>query len=133
MPALPPDMIDPKVRAAFDAFPPDARAGLLQLRRLILTVADETPGATPVEEATRWGEPAYLAPRGATIRLGTPKAGGFGLFVTCTTTLIDDFRTVAGDKFRFDGTRAVLFRDADDIDADALALLIRAALSYHQR
>jgi len=120
------------VRAAFEGFAPELRAGLLDLRRLILAVAAQTPGVGAVEETTRWGEPAYIAARGATIRLGAPKAGGFALCVTCTTSLIDDFRAVAADGFRFDGTRAVLFGEGEEIDAQALALLIRAALTYHQ-
>lgn len=121
------------VQAAFQAFPAPAQAGLLRLRALILRVAAETPGATPLEETLRWHEPAYIAPKGSTIRLGVPKSGGFALFVICTTSLIEDFRPLAPPDMRFEGTRAVLFRDAAEIDENALAMLLRAALSYKQR
>ena len=126
----------PSVKAAFDAFPDRARPGLLQLRELILQVADETNGVGRVEEALRWGQPAYLTPEtkaGSTIRLGIPKTGGFALFVTCSTSLIEDFRAIAGPGWRFDGSRAVLFDEPHDIDERPLSLLIRAALTYHQK
>lgn len=111
-----------------------ARAGLLRLRALIFEVAAETPGVGRIEEALRWGQPAYLTPdtgAGSAIRLGVPKAGGFALFVTCSTSLIEDFRLVAPVGMRFEGKRAVLFRDAGEIDEAAMVVLIRRALSYH--
>ena len=133
MSPLPDDMTAPDVRDAFAAFAPGVRAGLLNLRRLILEVAAETEGAQPVEETTRWGQPAYIAPRGMTLRLGMPKSGGFALFVTCTTSLIEEFRAVAGASFRFEGTRAVLFDEGEEINEAALAVLIARALTYHRK
>ncbi len=94
------------------------------------------PQVERVEEALRWGQPAYLTPdtkSGSTIRLGAPKAGGFALYVHCQTTLIAEFCELAGDAFRYEGNRGVLFRDAADIRPDLLSALIRKALSYHQR
>mgnify|MGYP000592624135 CR=1 FL=1 len=47
--------------------------------------------------ALRWGQPAYLAPKGSTLRVGIPKSGGaFALFAHCQTTLIADFREATG-------------------------------------
>ncbi len=90
-------------------------------------------GAGPVAEKLSWGEPAYRARHGATLRLGLPKSGGFALYVTCTTSLLDDFRAAVGEAFRYEGTRAVLFNDPDEAEAEALSLLIRAALTYHRK
>jgi hypothetical protein len=118
------------VRAAFEACPAPARAGLEQLRALILATAAEA--GIPVTEALRWGQPAYLAPKGSTIRLGIPKTATFALFVHCQSRLIDRFRAGPGAGHRFEGTRAVLFDHPAEIDA-ALALLIRDALTYHLR
>ena len=97
---------DPKVRGVFAAFPDALRPGLLALRE------------------TR---------AGTTIRLEVPKTGGYALYVPCQTSLIDDFRAVVGDRVRFEGTRAVLFRPGEAADRTALALLIGAALTYHRR
>ena len=127
---------DPKVRGVFAAFPDALRPGLLALRDLILAVAAETPGVGRIEETLRWGQPAYLTPEtraGTTIRLEVPKTGGYALYVPCQTSLIDDFRAVVGDRVRFEGTRAVLFRPGEAADRTALALLIGAALTYHRR
>lgn len=120
----------PGVAAAYDAMPVAARKGCLALRDLIFEVADETPGAGAISEELRWGQPAYLTPTGTTIRLGVPKAGGYALFVHCQTTLIEDFRPLAPPDTRFDGRRGVLFNEGDVPDAQAMKLLIRAALTY---
>ncbi len=85
-------------------------------------------------ETLKWGQPAYLPKRprtGSTLRLGVPKAGGFALYVHCQSRLIPDFRALFPDDFRYDGTRAVIFHDGDTPDNHKLALLIRAALTYH--
>lgn len=120
------------VRAAFDAAPAGARRGLLHLRGLIFAVA-ETTSAGPVTEALRWGQPAYLAPHGSTLRLGTPATGGFALYAHCRTSLIADFRDMTGGRFETEGNRAVLFAQDADIDDDALAPLIARALTWHRR
>ena len=124
------------VRAVFDAFAPQARTGLLQLRDLILAQAADMPQVGPITEALRWGQHAYLTSQtksGSTLRLGVPKAGGFALFVHCQTSLIADFRAVAADSFRYEGQRAVLFARTGDLQPDLLAVLIRRALGWHWR
>lgn len=121
-----------EVARAFDALPAALRPTLDRLRNLIFEVA-RAERAGPVEETLRWGQPAYVAPGGATLRLGRAKTGAPALFVTCSTTLIDDFRPVAPPGLRFDGTRAVLFEPGDGIDAAALSLFVARALTYHRR
>ena len=124
----------PEVRAAFNAFPPDARAGCLALRQLIFDVAADTPRIGRISEELRWGQPAYLTPdtkSGTTIRIGLLKTGGYALFVHCQTSLIESFRMIAPEGTRFEGQRAVLFQSGEMPDRDALKLLIKAALTYH--
>jgi hypothetical protein len=120
---------DPAVEAAFAAFPEPERAALLRLRARILDEAAMLE-AGPVEEKLSWGEPAYRARHGATLRLGVPKSGGFALYATCTSNLIPTFREAVGDAFRYEGSRAVLFDAPEEAEAEALDLLIRAALTY---
>lgn len=123
-----------QVAAAFDAAVPTARAGLLDLRDLILTTGDDLPEIGRVEEALRWGHPAYLTPdkkAGTTIRLGVPKSGGFALFVHCQTSLIAEYSQMFPDQDRIEGTRAILFKSPDQIDALRHGWLIRRALTYH--
>ncbi len=131
-----PDFGSPEVEAAFLAFTLGARAGLLSLRRLIFDVAGRTEGVGRVEEALRWGQPAYLTPEtkaGSTIRLGAPKEGGFALYVHCRTTLIDEFRAAHGNGFETEDSRAVRFREGEAVDEAAVGALIARALTYHRR
>ena len=122
------------VAAAFNAAAPKTRAGLLALRTLIFETAAELPSIGRLEEALRWGQPAYLTPdtkSGSTIRLGIPKKAEFALFVTCKTSLIADYITMFPGQDRIEGTRAVLFDDPSQIDPLRHGWLIRRALTYH--
>jgi hypothetical protein len=122
------------VAAAFDAMDDEVRSGLLALRSLIFETADDLPRVGQIEEALRWGQPAYLTSEtksGTTIRLGVPKSGGFALFVHCQTSLIGDYITMFPGQDHIDGTRAVHFDTADQIDPLCHGWLIRRALTYH--
>ncbi len=118
---------DANVARVFEAFAPNVRVGLLALRARILAVAAEE--GIPVEEALRWGQPAYLAAKGSTIRLGVPKTGGYAIYTHCQTTLISDFRALC-PELRFEGNRAVHFA-AGEVAPEAIDMLIRTALTYH--
>ncbi len=131
-----PDFADAKVETAFAAFPERERRALLALRNLIFEVAASTPGVGPLQETLKWGQPAYVTPEtksGSTIRLGLPKSGGFAIYTHCQTSLISDFQTVFPDDFTYEGNRAIHFRDSAALEPDKIALLIRNALTYHQR
>ena len=122
---------DPKVAAAFDAMPKDARAGSLTLREMIFETAATLPHTQPLQEALRWGQPAYLAPKGSTIRLGGHKAAPFALFVHCQSRLMGDFTSAFPGEDRIDGNRAVLFDEPAQIDPTRHGWLIARALTYH--
>ncbi|MDA7964552.1 DUF1801 domain-containing protein [Ruegeria sp.] len=122
---------DPTVAAAFKALPPGTRAGALALRALIYDTAATLPRAQPMQEALRWGQPAYLAPKGSTIRLGGHRSAPFALFVHCQSRLMGDFTSAFPGEDRIDGNRAVLFDSPDQIDATRHGWLIARALTYH--
>ena len=122
------DIEDENVAAAYAEFSEGERAGLMALRARILAVA--LAEGVAVEEALRWGQPAYLAAKGSTIRLGVPKTGGVAIYTHCQTTLISDFRALCPDLC-FEGNRAVHFTVGEAPPA-AIDMLIRAALTYHQ-
>ncbi|MCI2395523.1 DUF1801 domain-containing protein [Aliiroseovarius sp. N1F302] len=122
------------VAERFDGFPPDTRAGLLELRDLIFETADDLPAAGRIEETLKWGQPAYLTPdsrSGTTIRLGIPKTGGFALYVHCQTTLLSEFQSLFPDKFKYEGNRAIHFTPGQPLPFEKLRLLIKNALTYH--
>ena len=51
---------NPEVGRVFEAYPTQVRKQMLSLRELILTTAASTEGVGEIEEALKWGEPAYL-------------------------------------------------------------------------
>ena len=130
-----PEIADPAVAGAFDAFPDGARQGLLSLRAAIFRIAWETDEAGAVQEALRWGQPAYLTqPKtGTTIRLGCPRDGGYALYVHCQTSLIADFQTALPKALRIEGNRAILFRVGDPLPEEMISMFIRNALTYHRK
>lgn len=136
-------MPDPKypfqnrnIEAVFHGSPGPARGHLLRLRELIFDTAATTPGVGDLEEALRWGQPAYLTRRprsGSTIRLGVPAPGKVAIYVHCRTTLIAVFRQHFPNGLEYDGNRAVHMADDRPLPLDRIAHLVRAALTYHRK
>ena len=124
------------VAQAFENYPPAARGKLLALRELIFETASATPGVGTLEETLKWGEPAYLTSEtksGSTIRLGWKKSAPaqYAMYFNCQTNLVETFRTLFPDEFKFEGNRALIFGESDAIPRDPLACCIAAALTYH--
>lgn len=119
-----------EVASAFCAMTPEARSGCLQLRQLIFDTAADLPDAQPLKETLKWGQPAYMAPKGTTIRVGALKTGGFGLFVHCQSRLIPEYREVFPDMDRIDGNRAIMFKDCTQISPERHGWLVSRALTY---
>ncbi len=127
---------DPDIRKAFDKFATPVRARLLTLRSRILEVASETPGVGRLQEALKWGQPAYVTAEsgsGTTIRLGCDRKepGIAKLYVPCQTSLIEQFRGQYGELLCFSGNRAVVPGAMKPDEQDALRHCIALALTYH--
>ncbi|MDD4912128.1 MAG: TfoX/Sxy family DNA transformation protein [Sideroxydans sp.] len=124
------------VAKVFDSYPPRIRIKLLTLRELIYQIAAETEGVGALAETLKWGEPAYLTinKSGSTIRLGWKKSAPaqYALYFHCQTNLIETFRTLFHREFKFEGNRAIVFNEADEVPMDSLAFCIAAALTYHR-
>ena len=126
------------VAQAFEAFPPAARRKLMALRELIFKTAAATPGVGEIEEALKWGEPAYLTREtraGSTVRIAWKKASPehCAMYFNCQTDLVDTFRTLFPNDFEFEGRRAIVFGTSTPLPTDAVAFCIAAALTYHRR
>ncbi len=128
---------DPKVAAAFQAYPKEIRSKLMRLRRLIFETASATEGVGEIEETLKWGQPSYLTPRtksGSTIRIGAVGSDRprYAMYFHCRTALIATFRETY-PEFRYEGNRGIVFASDDSVDEAALRHCISLALTYHLR
>lgn len=129
---------NPDVQQVFDSYPDDIREKLLDLRQLILDVADETQGVGTIKETLKWGQISYLTHKpksGTTIRIDhyQPESQQIAFFVHCQTRLVDTFQQMYPDTFRYESNRAVIWEELDDNQLDVLKHFLELALTYHQR
>ncbi|WP_312115437.1 DUF1801 domain-containing protein [Brevibacillus reuszeri] len=124
-----------KVAAVFEQYPLHIQEKLFFLRKLILDTAAEADGVESVEETLKWGEPSYVTKKGSTIRIGWKNAAPkrYALYFNCNTKLVETFREIYHDSFKFEGNRAIVFDEADVLVVDELKQCILATLTYHTR
>lgn len=129
---------DAAVQATFNNYPPAMRRRLQHLRELIFQTAAANKSVGEIEECLKWGEPAYVTTQsksGSTIRLGwkVKRPDQYAMYFHCQTTLIETFRQLFADDFKFEGNRAIVFQKNDEVPKDALSFCINVALTYHLR
>ena len=108
----------------------------MALRQLIFEIAEATEGVGPIRETLKWGEPAYLTEAtgsGTTIRLGWKAAAPtrYAMYFHCRTHLVDSFRALF-PELRFEGNRAIVFDESDEVPQEPLSVCIAMALTYHR-
>ena len=128
---------DPIVASKFATYPPGIRRKLMALRTLILQTAASTEGVGCLEETLKWGEPAYVTAEtgsGSTIRMDWKKATPtqYAIYFNCQTNLVETFRTLFPNDFKYEGNRALIFEEDEAIPTEALEFCIAAALTYHR-
>lgn len=128
---------DKSVAAVFDGYPAPLRGKLMALRELIFDVARSTDGLGPLTETLKWGQPSYLTQAtgsGSTVRIDRLKNGdGYAIYFHCQSGLVDQFRGIYPDTFRYDGKRALLFNGSARVPVKALGHCIGLALTHHLR
>ncbi len=127
--------VNAEVAAKFDAYPPHERPKLLALRAFIFQTASTVEGLGEIEESLKWGEPAYATRNksGSTVRIDWKKKepNHYAMYFNCQTNLVETFRTLFPNDFKFEGNRALVFGLEDKIPEDSLAVCVVASLSYH--
>ena len=70
-----------------------------------------------MEETLKWGEPSYLTKSGSTIRMDWKRKSPhqYALYFNCNTSLVDTFKALYRSFFTFEGKRAIVFREADEL------------------
>ncbi|MEO1255295.1 MAG: DUF1801 domain-containing protein [Bacteroidota bacterium] len=124
-----------EIAKIFENYPEPMREKLLFLRQLILDTASETEGVGTVEETLKWGEPSYVTRSGSTVRIDWKKSKPhqYAMYFHCKTKLVSTFKEIYGDKFRFEGDRAIIFDANNEIPIDELKHCISLSLTYHRR
>ena len=120
-----------QVLDVFQSYPTEFQAPLLALRELIFKVATEQ-SINDVDEVLKWGEPSYLTKDGSTIRLAWRRSSPlhYAIFFNCKTSLVESFKEVYRDTFRFEGNRAIVFGLHDVIALNELKQCVAIAMRY---
>jgi len=121
-----------EVEAVFEQYPDHLREKIFFLRRQIILTATESEKIKMLEETLKWGEPSYLTKTGSTIRLGWKKSvpQQYRMYFHCKTKLIDTFKELYGDIFKYEGSRAIIFEMDEIIPEQALRHCILLSLNY---
>ncbi|MFK7813859.1 MAG: DUF1801 domain-containing protein [Maribacter sp.] len=123
---------NPLVADKFKNYPKEIRPKLNFLRKLVLETTAES-GIERLEETLKWGEPSYLAKKGSTLRMDwkakTPNQ--YAMYFKCTSKLVETFRAVYGETFKYEKNRAIVFELEDEVPKTELKECIRMALNYH--
>ncbi len=126
------------VDSALAGMDPAVASRLGEVRALILATATATPGVGPLAQALKWGQPSFLTAvtgSGSTIRMDAAKGrpGGYAVYFHCQTDLVETFRRLYPDTFRFEANRALHLDAADPLPVEELRHCLALALTYHQR
>jgi len=128
---------DKNVAEVFRRYPAKLRTRLMALRELIFDVAADTGGVGRLSETLKWGQPSYLTEQtgsGSTVRIDRLKnADGYAIYFHCQSGLVDEFRRIYPETFRYEGKRAILFDNSERVPVRALGHCIGLALTHHAR
>jgi hypothetical protein len=124
-----------EVAAIFDNSPKKVRDGLMNLRQLIFDTAKSIKEVGELEETLKWGQPSYLTTKsksGSMIRIDKlkNKDNKYAIYFLCQTTLVESFKEMFGDKFVYEGSRAIHLDANDKIPIDEMKQCISMALTY---
>jgi hypothetical protein len=123
------------VAEIFDTYPKHIRKKMLFLRQLVFDAAAEIEDIGEIEETTRWGEPSYITKGGSAVRMDwkSSNPGQYAMYFHCKTKLVDTFKELYREKFKFEGNRAIIFCENDELPIEELKHCIILALTYHSR
>jgi hypothetical protein len=124
------------VAAVFQEYPPKFKKNLLRLRKIIFDTAKEIEQIEELVETLKWGEPIYLPKKKnivTTIRIHwlRTKPNQYGMYFNCNTSLIPRIKRRFGNTFAYEGKRAIVFNEGDDLPSSELRECVKMALTYH--
>lgn len=125
---------NPEVLEVINTYPNPVKEKILVLRQLIIETANSLEDKSELQETLKWGEPSYLAEQGSTVRIAwkASKPDQYGIYFHCKTRLVDTFKELYGDKFKFEGNRAIIFSVDNEVPQAELQHCILLSLKYHR-
>lgn len=124
----------PKVKERFESYPGFVQKQMYALRNLVIQTASEVEDLEKLEETLKWGEPSYSTKNGSTIRMDwkESKPDEYAMYFHCQTKLVDTFKELYREQFKFEGNRAIVFGCNEIIAENELKHCISIALNYHK-
>ncbi len=124
---------DPRIETVFEKYPNDIKEKMQYLRKLVIETAEEAVDIETLEETLKWGQPSFITPKGSTLRMDWRRNSPdeFAMYFQCTSRLVETFRLAFGNKFKFEGNRAIVFHVNEQIPEQELKACIKATLTYH--
>jgi hypothetical protein len=121
---------------AIAPYSPQVKAGLQELRQLVLDTAAKTDGVGRIEETLKWNQPSFLTPEtgsGSTIRIDGKRndPDKYAMYFHCQSGLIDLFKERYGKALTYEGNRALIFDVKDLLPTEILSHCISLALTHH--
>jgi len=123
--------MDLSVKRKFENYPDTIIVLLNNIRDLIYSVAKKD-GIPDLTETLKWGEPSYVSKIGSTIRFDwkAKYPDQYCIYFNCKTSLVETFKEIYGDTFRYEGNRAIVFKIDQSLPLKELAHCISMSLRY---
>jgi hypothetical protein len=123
-----------KVDEKYNSYPPQVKPKLIELRKLILNIANTVEEVDFIGEDLKWGEPSFLTKSsGSTIRMDWKQKNpdSISLFVNCQTKLIAIFKELYPEDFEYVGNRELKIPLKKKYSKQKLSMCIELALKYN--
>jgi hypothetical protein len=120
-----------EVQEKFNSYPKHIKPLMLQLREIVLSVAEEF-NLGEVDEALKWGEPSYQVKSGSPVRMDwkAKSPNQYFLFFHCQTKLVDTFRELYSEALEFEGNRAIVLHTNKKLPEKIIRNCIEMAMRY---
>lgn len=123
-----------KVKAKYNSYPDQVQPRILELRDIILEIANNNPEIDFIGEDLKWGEPSFLTnSSGSTIRIDWKKKNPntISIFVNCQTKLISIYKELYPYDFEYIGKREIRLPLDEKYSKKNIRKCIELALKYN--
>jgi len=123
-----------EVKDKYNSYPIEVQPIIIELRNLILEVANNDDDIDFIGEDLKWGEPSFLTKSsGSTIRIDWKQKNpdNISLYVNCRTKLISIFKELYPEEFEYVDNRELRLPLKRKYSKKKLVNCIELALKYN--